>query len=68
MIENIPDKYIGYTGIQLCLATIHPVLNSPSNNKGKRGENKIWGGGVEHFPVYGKERGEEEEILDLDHF
>lgn len=45
MIENIPDKYIGYTGIQLCLATIHPVLNSPSNNKGKRGENKIWGGG-----------------------
>lgn len=45
MIENIPDKYIGYTGIQLCLATIHPVLNSPSNNKGKRGENKIWGEG-----------------------
>lgn len=45
MIENIPDKYIGYTGIQLSLATIHPVLNSPSNNKGKRGENKIWGGG-----------------------
>lgn len=44
MIENIPDKYIGYTGIQLCLATIHPVLNSPSNNKGKRGENKIFGG------------------------
>lgn len=46
MIENIPDKYIGYTGIQLCLATIHHVLNSPSNNKGKRGENKIWGGGI----------------------
>lgn len=45
MIENIPDKYIGYTGIQLCLATIPPVLNSPSNNKGKRGENKILGGG-----------------------
>lgn len=45
MIENIPDKYIGYTGIQLCLATIQPVLNSPSNNKGKRGENKILGGG-----------------------
>lgn len=46
MIENIPDKYIGYTGIQLCLATIHPVLNSPSNNKGKRGENKIGEGGI----------------------
>lgn len=52
MIENIPDKYIGYTGIQLCLATIHPVLNSPSNNKGKRGENKIGGGDISLHTVF----------------